>query len=105
MKGSHIALDFSVLPFRYRGTWADRLENCYATSDRGRQITFSANTIGFDRIVKVEGHSDHTGVLVTVSDEGGEIDRIFLDISSAGSAITIRHAGSGAFDILMRCPS
>lgn len=104
MKGSLIAYDYPVLPSEYHGTWADFAANCYATADRGRQVTLTENAIGFDRFVKVEGYSDHPAVLVTARSQDGEFVSVFLDISLDGTHISVRPAGTEATEVLVRCP-
>lgn len=104
MKGSLTAFDYPTIPPEYHGTWADRSANCYATSDRGRQVTLSASAIGFDRLLKVEGYSDHPAVLVTAQSAEEGVIRVFLDISLDRSHIEIRRAGADAAEVLIRCP-
>ena len=104
-KGSLMAFDTVAIPLAFHGTWADKIENCYAVSDRGRQVSIAPIAIGFAPVLKVEGYSDHPAIVVTLQSGEGGSQRVTLDIALDGKHISLMAAGRDAADILVRCPA
>ena len=103
-KGSLMFFDLPLIPQEYHGVWADRLSNCYISADRGVQASISAGAIGQERVTSVEGYSDHPGVIVTLTRDGGEHRRLALDISLDGRHVQIRDLKSERENLLQKCP-
>jgi hypothetical protein len=103
-KGSLMSAAYPAIPKDYRGHWADRLENCYATADRGQQVTISDTAIGSETVLQVDGYSDHRAIIVVLTSEDGAHSTAFLDIALDGRYISIRSQDMHDPDILLRCP-
>ena len=80
-RGSLIIYDHPVMPERYRGLWANRLESCGAVGDRGMQVEVSAQMVGTANITRIEGYSDHPAIVVSTDHPDPGQDRLFLDLS------------------------
>ncbi|NJS13859.1 MAG: hypothetical protein HC788_03590 [Sphingopyxis sp.] len=98
------AFDTVAIPLAFHGNWADKIENCYAVSDRGRQVSIAPIAIGFAPVLKVEGYSDHPAIFVMLQSGGGDPQRVALDIALDGEHISLMAAGRDVADILVRCP-
>jgi hypothetical protein len=103
-KGSLIPFDHPVIPFEFLGVWADRIENCYVSADRGVQVSISARAIGKDRVAAVEGYSDHPALVATLQKRRGARRVVTLDISRGGGNIRISEPLRERTDLLLRCP-
>lgn len=104
-KGSLIRLDSPDIPYEFQGVWADRLENCYLAGDRGVQASISAGAIGADRVVQVEGYSDHPAIVVTLRKRRGETRQLALDISRDGETLRMEERARDRSGLLVRCSS
>lgn len=93
----------------YRGTWADSLGNCYATSDRGVQVEIGLYAIGNRRVKRTWAYSDYPAMTVELAAaDGRKAETLFLDLSLDGGSSSIRWSGSGRAgrdeQIFVRCP-
>jgi hypothetical protein len=104
-KGSLVDHDYNRVPRSFRGLWADRLQNCYTTADRGVQLRLSTFAVGSRHVLKVEGYSDHPAIVVTVVNDMGERERLDLDISDNNHYIRLNHRSGGEMFLLRRCPT
>jgi hypothetical protein len=102
--GHPFQTDYPRISEIYRGTWADEKSNCYATNDRGRQVSISDIAIGLDPVLKVEAYSDERAIIVTTQSGDGGTELIFLDVSLDDRHLRIRMNREGKADILVRCP-
>jgi hypothetical protein len=87
----------------YRGTWADRAENCYAVADRGRQVEIGLHAIGRHAVRRTSMFSDYPAMIVEVAGDYGETVTVHLDLSEDGNFLKIADSGKDA-DVMVRCP-
>jgi hypothetical protein len=104
MKGSLAWKDYPSISAEYRGHWADRIENCYASADRGRQVNISDIAIGFETVLQVEGYSDHPAVAVSLLSEDGTRYRLLMDISLDNKFLSLQREGIEPPLLFSRCP-
>jgi hypothetical protein len=103
-KGSLIEYDYKRIPRRFRGLWADQLQNCHTMADRGVQVRISKFTIGSRHVLKVEGYSDHPAIVVTVVNDMRRPERLDLDISTDNQYIRLKPDSADEMSLLRRCP-
>lgn len=87
----------------YRGTWADRIESCYATSDRGRQVEIGLHAIGRHAVRRTSTFSDYPAMIVEVANDEGDVQTVHLDLSEDGNFLKIGESGKDD-DVMVRCP-
>ena len=103
-KGSLMIYDRPVVPERYRGLWADRLESCGAVGDRGMQVQIFERMVGTARVTQVEGYSDHPAIVVTTDHPDPGQDRLFLDLSIDRQWMHLSFGHGTGETELRRCP-
>ena len=104
-KGSLVRFDSPDIPYEFQGVWADQQENCYLVGDRGGRASISEGAIGADRVVQVEGYSDHPAIVVTLRKRRGETRQLALDISRDGETLRMEERARDRSGLLVRCPS
>ena len=104
-KGSLMIYDRPVVPERYRGLWADRLENCGAVGDRGMQVQLFERMVGTAQVTQVEGYSDHPAIVVSTDHPDPGQDRLFLDLSTDERWLKLSFGYGTPETVLRRCPN
>ena len=100
--GSLLIYNRSVVPKRYRGLWADRLENCGSVTDRGIQLHIFERMVGEAPVMRIEGDSDHQTIVVSTDHPDPGQDRLFLNLSTDEQWLKFSF-GHGT-TVLRRCP-
>lgn len=103
-KGSLMIYDRPVVPERFRGLWANRLESCGAVGDRGMQVQIFEHMVGTARVTQVEGYSDHLAIVVSTDHPDAGQDKLFLDLSIDQQRLKLSLGYGTPETVLHRCP-
>lgn len=106
IRGSLFDTDVLRIPDRYHGLWATPRDACGVSRDYGVQILINETSIGNTNVLRVQGYSDDTAVMIDLNEiySPTATRMLFLELSNSGNSLRVTDMADKKITALRRCP-